>query len=100
VFPGSELVWRAIYGDVSRDLIGKFIVFASLRDDVKDGTTVNIEDGRWEKDWSEICKWFRLKAVGPRSGALTGKAWVMANKGRWEGVGEGERTEGGNTGGE
>jgi hypothetical protein len=46
VFPGSELVWRAIYRDVSRDLIGKFIVFASLRDDVKDGTTVNIEDGR------------------------------------------------------
>ena len=38
----------------------------------------------WGNDWQEICKWFGLKGVRPRSGALTEKAWVMANKGRWE----------------
>ena len=53
---------------------------------VANGTVVNIEDRvtTWEKDWPKICKWFGLKGVGPQSGALTGKAWVMANKGRWE----------------
>jgi hypothetical protein len=45
VFPGSELAWRALHSNGSRDLIGKFVVFASLRDNVKNGTIVNIVDG-------------------------------------------------------
>lgn len=32
---GRGLAWRALHGDGSQDLIGKFAVFANLRDDVK-----------------------------------------------------------------
>lgn len=66
------------------------------------GTVVNIEDRvtTWEKGWLEICKWFGLKGVGPRSGALTGKGVGDGKQGSVEGVGEGERAEGGNTRGE
>src|ERR1700722_10276488 len=45
-FQVSELAWRALHRDVSRDLVGKFVVFASLRNNMTNGTTVNIEDGR------------------------------------------------------
>jgi hypothetical protein len=69
---------------------------------VANGTVVNIEDGvtTWEKDWPETYKWFGLKGVGPRSGALTGKGVGYGKQGPVGGVGEVERAEGGNTGGE
>jgi hypothetical protein len=69
---------------------------------VANGTIANIEDRvtTREEDWPEICKWFGLKGVGPRSGALTGKGVGYGKQGPVGGVGEGEQAKGGNTRGE
>jgi nucleoside-diphosphate-sugar epimerase len=86
VFPGNEVVWSAKHTDTSQMILGKSHIYAAVTGKAS-GRAVNIGDGTSVyKDglWADICVWFGLKGIGPKEGSLTGEAWVLSQKSRWD----------------
>lgn len=72
-FPGTEKSWTNTHTDTSQDVLARFSIFASLREETS-GEAYNIADGpktTWSYKWPKICEWFGLEGVGPEEGAKT-----------------------------
>ena len=91
VFPGADLVWKALHGDTSQDVLARFHIHASLNPDKVSQKAFNIADEAeisWKQIWPGICSYFGLKGVGPGSGTSqepTGIDWIMSRKDSWGG---------------
>jgi hypothetical protein len=85
VFYGNKVVWSAKHTDTSQMILGRSHIYAAVSGKAS-GQAINVGDGtNVYKDglWADICSWFGLKGVGPRNGAMTGEAWVIAQRSRW-----------------
>jgi hypothetical protein len=68
-FPGVEAGYKALYNDVSSDMIGKLSIWASLHPDRTSSEIFNVADralpSSMEERWPKIAAYFGLEGVAP-----------------------------------